>query len=42
MGLLGNVAGGGISDGQNGKNEVRGVLGIRAKVRTLGSAPSDM
>ena len=42
MKVLDSMAGGGLSDEQNGKNEVSDVLGGRAKVRTLGSTPNDM
>ena len=42
MGVLDSVARGGLSEEQNGKNEVRGVFGVRAKARALGSAPNDM
>lgn len=42
MGVLGSVAGGGISDGQNSKNEVRDVVGDRAKVRALACTPNEI
>lgn len=31
-----------ISDGQNSKNEVRDVVGDRAKVRALASTPNEI
>lgn len=34
--------GGLLSEGKNGKNEIRGVLGVRAIVRALDSAPNEM
>lgn len=44
MGVLDSVAGVGglLSEGKNGKNEIRGVLGVRAIVRALDSAPNEM
>lgn len=34
--------GGVLSEGRNGKNEIRGLLGVRTTVRALDSAPNEM